>query len=587
MAVDTWATGWDPVHMIDLVALGLVGFVWARAYCNEQNQGKSDYVLTWDAILYYQILKRMSADQDRIDDRLRKEIIIRAEWAVALLAVEANPGTQEEEVAAFLVLLKSMISNRIGEDDFTATVSAQLAYLMAISLVVGSTSVLLYSLGTIDPEPTSKVAFLVGGTLALTFLMNEFSVTPVSGNNVVEDNDTDGINNTIELLLGSNANSNDTDGDGFSDDIEVFYGFDLNDPSIPLASNWYDTTYAPPSNSTFETNDVNGLDRVLPSYRSEWNNGGAWNQLSSVNITGASSFSYEMWADNYYPGPPVAELLEWTDYKFVFQKQLNVSGTEWVNVTTKYAYMHDNDDGGPDDTDGDGLPDYYETKIGTTVSGGGASDTDSDGVDDGDEVLKWGTNPFKIDTDSDGIDDDDETSFTGANFPTEAYRSTWDPDLDGKPNWIDFDSDNDGLNDSHEDTNLDGNYDVGIDVSDLFDSDTDNDGLTDGTEYNHLTNITDDDTDGDGFNDLFEFINGLSPWVPDIKDWVLRLRDNFDENEDVYDIWTDISTQGSARRGGLATTTVYNNEEADEDYEVRVFYETRPEGTLGWNTQGS
>ena len=54
------------------------------------------------------------------------------------------------------------------------------------------------------------------------------------------------------------------------------------------------------------------------------------------------------------------------------------------------------------DTDGDGLYDFYEDWIGTDRFN---ADTDVDGLSDGEEVLKYGSNPKSSDSDSDGLND--------------------------------------------------------------------------------------------------------------------------------------------------------------------------------------
>lgn len=61
--------------------------------------------------------------------------------------------------------------------------------------------------------------------------------------------------------------------------------------------------------------------------------------------------------------------------------------------------------GQPVDTDGDGLDDITEKKIGTNPNNW---DTDGDGLSDGDEVLIWRTDPLKADTDGDGFSDGQE-----------------------------------------------------------------------------------------------------------------------------------------------------------------------------------
>lgn len=54
------------------------------------------------------------------------------------------------------------------------------------------------------------------------------------------------------------------------------------------------------------------------------------------------------------------------------------------------------------DTDKDGLSDTREQELGTDARN---PDTDGDGLTDGDEVLKYGTNPLKMDTDGDTYSD--------------------------------------------------------------------------------------------------------------------------------------------------------------------------------------
>ena len=60
------------------------------------------------------------------------------------------------------------------------------------------------------------------------------------------------------------------------------------------------------------------------------------------------------------------------------------------------------------DSDGDGLPDWYETLIGTDPS---RSDTDGDGLTDYEELFRYRTNPLNPDTDGDGFPDGVEIVF--------------------------------------------------------------------------------------------------------------------------------------------------------------------------------
>ena len=74
------------------------------------------------------------------------------------------------------------------------------------------------------------------------------------------------------------------------------------------------------------------------------------------------------------------------------------------------------------DTDGDGLYDFYEDLIGTDKFN---ADTDVDGLSDGEEVLKYGSNPKSCDSDSDGLNDSYEVRVINTN-PTMNWREGFD-----------------------------------------------------------------------------------------------------------------------------------------------------------------
>lgn len=96
------------------------------------------------------------------------------------------------------------------------------------------------------------------------------------------------------------------------------------------------------------------------------------------------------------------------------------------------------------DSDGDGLSDDQEKKLGTDPN---KADTDGDGLKDGDEVNKFKTDPKSADTDKDGVNDGDEV--TGAKNPFKDGKS----DPKGEPGNTDpnkADSDGDGVKDGDE-----------------------------------------------------------------------------------------------------------------------------------------
>jgi MYXO-CTERM domain-containing protein len=111
------------------------------------------------------------------------------------------------------------------------------------------------------------------------------------------------------------------------------------------------------------------------------------------------------------------------------------------------------------DTDGDGLTDSVETKLGTDPKN---ADTDGDGIKDGVEVGSDATKP--IDTDGDGkidaldTDDDNDGILTKDEIAdATAAKVSDDVDGDGKKNWLDTDSDGDGILDGSENTDANKN----------------------------------------------------------------------------------------------------------------------------------
>lgn len=171
----------------------------------------------------------------------------------------------------------------------------------------------------------------------------------------------------------------------------------------------------------------------------------------------------------------------------------------------------------PLDTDGDGIPDPYETgglqaggTLGPYVSPADTgtfldvADSDGDGIDDGDEVdgetvsgFGYTSDPTLVNSDGDTLDDGDEINGTlnvlYSNAPTDPGSADTDGDLIDDDveinvtgtNPADPDTDGDGINDGEEDVNQDG--------------------VVDPTE----TSATSDDTDGDGLTDDWEIDNGL------------------------------------------------------------------------------
>ncbi len=133
------------------------------------------------------------------------------------------------------------------------------------------------------------------------------------------------------------------------------------------------------------------------------------------------------------------------------------------------------------DSDGDGLSDSEEARLGTSNS---ERDTDHDGLTDWEEVNLYGTDPRLHDTDGDMIGDGGETIGIYKTDPNKA------------------DTDSDGLLDGDE-------VSIGTDP---LDYDSDNDGIYDKEEiYEFKTDPLNWDTDGDSLSDGGEVANGSDP----------------------------------------------------------------------------
>ncbi len=363
----------------------------------------------------------------------------------------------------------------------------------------------------------------------------------------ITDNDNDKLPLIIEETLGTSDSDSDTDNDGLSDLYEYKFGFDPLDSNNPTQTFLVDTIRYGSDEITMSAHGLKLIDKMEIIRNST--------TQSCVNVSTVSTEDYEL------------EITGNHEMLIDYYVQNNTVGTEWVKIGTEEFLLFDLELLGetPDDHDTDGVYDTIEMAYGTNPFD---MDSDDDGLTDDEELFIFGTDPNDPDTDNDGLEDGEETCIV-SHFPNIDYISEWDTDEDSIPNWFDLDSDGDGLNDSYEDTNNNGLYDSGVDLSNFLNDDTDNDDIDDKMEFLIGTDPNDDDTDKDGLKDGWELSNSLDPLRDESNDWKLFFGDDFSFTS-MYD-WEDSSTYGSMRAGGLATTTVYNNAEADEDFVVRVF----------------
>ena len=185
----------------------------------------------------------------------------------------------------------------------------------------------------------------------------------------------------------------------------------------------------------------------------------------------------------------------------------------------EYNLNLDSDNDRSLDPDDDGLKNFEEYQHGTHPKNG---DTDNDGMDDGWEI-EMGLDP-RVGTDS-GLDDDGDGLTNLEEFIEGTFPDTVDSDHDGMPDGWEVDNKLAPMDftDEEEDPDVDelSNLDEYKTGTDPRDEDTDSDGLTDGWEVSYGLDALDgldatDDKDQDGLSNKEEFDLGMDPTNADM-----------------------------------------------------------------------
>ncbi len=311
----------------------------------------------------------------------------------------------------------------------------------------------------------------------------------------------------------------DADADGMPDDWEMHYHLDaavddaLQDPDDDGLTNLEEYVYyGDPHNGDTDNNGVmDGEDVRRGRDAAEQGGDPEGPALVSIDpLVGAPSLTVTLRGDGFGADPSSLQVMVGT----LAVPPLSVVGDNLMTIrlpsafepgdiavlrTTSRGVRASNSIFLDVDTDGDGLGDRLEVKLGTNPN---LADSDGDGLSDGDEQL-LGTNPLNCDTDGDGLEDGFE------------IQAGTDPKL--------VDTDGDGLTDDLEDPDGDGltNYweqAFGLDprvANGKTGVDRDADGLPDMVEIAIGTNPLDPDTDGDGIEDGAEVAAGTDPIAND------------------------------------------------------------------------
>jgi hypothetical protein len=212
-------------------------------------------------------------------------------------------------------------------------------------------------------------------------------------------------------------------------------------------------------------------------------------------------------------------MVDWWEYKFGLNPNDANDANEDLDedgLTNIGEYRAGTDVTNPD-TDGDGMQDGWEVQHNLNpLVNDGSGDPDGDGLVNLGEYYR-STNPHNPDTDSDGLSDGYEVSIgtNPANLDTDGdgFSDSWEVQYGfdpTNPNDPCLDADGDGISNVLERT-------IG---TDQLNADTDGDGLPDGWEvtnnFNPLVkdNVT-QDADGDGLSLAAEFAFSCNPFATD------------------------------------------------------------------------
>jgi hypothetical protein len=215
------------------------------------------------------------------------------------------------------------------------------------------------------------------------------------------DPDNDGLLNITEYIIGTDPNNPDTDGDGMPDDWEFFYGTNplINDRFLD-----YDG-----DNLLNLAEFISGTDPLNPD-----TDGDGMSDSLEI-LSGRNPLVADITYDLHRASLLYSIHIETINFAGTVEAMsasydLIDSANIWHAMADTSQSLHYSLQSGilhilVTDTDGDGMPDYWETLYGSNPCEDDSwFDPDNDGLPNIEE-YKFGTNPFLADTDGDGQND--------------------------------------------------------------------------------------------------------------------------------------------------------------------------------------
>jgi hypothetical protein len=231
------------------------------------------------------------------------------------------------------------------------------------------------------------------------------------------------------------------------------------------------------------------------------------------------------------------------------------------NIPTAQEDLNGNGNWLDDDADGDGIPAYLDPNDHLNLPGGG--DSDGDNIDDKSECPGGFSCPdtdndgepdyMDTDSDDDGMSDASEGAkdTDGDGLPDRLEPNKADTDSDGLKNHLDADDDGDTIPTKDEDLNGDGNWQ---------NDDADDDGIPAYLDPNdHTADIG--DSDGDNIDDKTECLGGVACIDTDGE----GAPDYFDDDSDNDDILDKDEGLKDQDGDGLPDRRENNNDDTDGD----------------------